>query len=120
MDCVEQCVMDVQLFLFVCLFDGWMDALQKEAGGGAGEGAPPQRKLALCGLVAWFVGCWVGWMVCWFGRFVAWLVGRLVGTPRWLHRWVHGRCVKIQAGEGAGEGAAPPPSTEFGANTYSD
>ena len=25
----------------------------------------------LCGLVAWFVGCWVGWIVCWFGRFVA-------------------------------------------------
>ena len=75
MDCVKQCVMDVQLFLFVCLFDGCMDALQKEAGGGAGEGAPPAAQTR----VMWF-GC----LVCWL---LGWLDGLLVWPLRCLAGW---------------------------------
>ena len=74
------------IFLFVCLVDGWMEAVQIKAGGGAGEGAALRD-----GWDGWLVA----WWVCWFGRVFAWLVGRLVGCMdgwmlcKWRARRLH-------------------------------
>ena len=83
MDCVIQCLMDMQFVLFVCLFDGRMDgcSANNDRKGCAGGAAPPPpckpsidgkvRKTQsyaarfLCSLVAWFVdfaALLLGWL----------------------------------------------------------
>ena len=107
MDCVIQCLMDTQLFLFVCFFsclmDGWMDGYTRALGAGEGAASRPCKPSiydnfgktesylpALSSLPSFL------WLVRWLVR-PGWFVGRLVDGMVSLDGWVDA----LGLGEGA-------------------